>query len=185
MNTAEDALAELAEVFKLIEEAARRARPCRTIRPKSSMPSARAADFRRAASKLGFRLARQTGSHERWTHTVLQQPRNRRQKNPSQRRRCTISRNPICKLFNPGENRGSRLAIGRRLATCPTSARRVSDTCGGLRCTQASPGPPRLQRAPRPCPANLGQANYFSTMSALVLSMKLTTASRSAPCKPK
>ena len=33
------------------------------------MPSARAADFRRVASKLGFRLARKTGSHERWIHS--------------------------------------------------------------------------------------------------------------------
>ena len=32
------------------------------------MPSARAAEFRRAAAKLGFRLGRQTGSHERWIH---------------------------------------------------------------------------------------------------------------------
>ena len=32
------------------------------------MPSARAAEFRRAAAVLGFRLTRQTGSHERWTH---------------------------------------------------------------------------------------------------------------------
>jgi predicted RNA binding protein YcfA (HicA-like mRNA interferase family) len=32
------------------------------------MPSARAADFRRIAAKLGFRLARKTGSHERWIH---------------------------------------------------------------------------------------------------------------------
>ena len=32
------------------------------------MPSARAEEFRRAASRLGFRQARQTGSHERWIH---------------------------------------------------------------------------------------------------------------------
>jgi predicted RNA binding protein YcfA (HicA-like mRNA interferase family) len=32
------------------------------------MPSARADEFRRAASKLGFLRARQTGSHERWKH---------------------------------------------------------------------------------------------------------------------
>jgi predicted RNA binding protein YcfA (HicA-like mRNA interferase family) len=32
------------------------------------MPSARAQEFRRAATKLGFRLSRQTGSHERWQH---------------------------------------------------------------------------------------------------------------------
>ena len=32
------------------------------------MPSARAPEFRRAASKLGFLKARQTGSHERWKH---------------------------------------------------------------------------------------------------------------------
>ncbi|MBM3813133.1 MAG: addiction module toxin, HicA family [Acidimicrobiia bacterium] len=32
------------------------------------MPSARAADFRRVAAKLGFHLARKTGSHERWIH---------------------------------------------------------------------------------------------------------------------
>ncbi len=32
------------------------------------MPSARAAEFRRAAARLGFHKARQTGSHERWTH---------------------------------------------------------------------------------------------------------------------
>jgi len=32
------------------------------------MPSARSGEFQRAASKLGFRRARQTGSHERWIH---------------------------------------------------------------------------------------------------------------------
>ncbi len=32
------------------------------------MPSARAQEFRRAASRLGFQRARQTGSHERWKH---------------------------------------------------------------------------------------------------------------------
>jgi predicted RNA binding protein YcfA (HicA-like mRNA interferase family) len=32
------------------------------------MPSARAEEFRRAATKLGFSKARQTGSHERWRH---------------------------------------------------------------------------------------------------------------------
>ena len=32
------------------------------------MPSARADDFRRVATKLGFHKARQTGSHERWIH---------------------------------------------------------------------------------------------------------------------
>jgi predicted RNA binding protein YcfA (HicA-like mRNA interferase family) len=32
------------------------------------MPSARADEFRRAASRLGFRKTRQTGSHERWVH---------------------------------------------------------------------------------------------------------------------
>jgi predicted RNA binding protein YcfA (HicA-like mRNA interferase family) len=32
------------------------------------MPSARADEFRRVASKLGFLLARQSGSHERWKH---------------------------------------------------------------------------------------------------------------------
>jgi predicted RNA binding protein YcfA (HicA-like mRNA interferase family) len=32
------------------------------------MPSARADEFRRAAMKLGFRKARQVGSHERWIH---------------------------------------------------------------------------------------------------------------------
>jgi len=32
------------------------------------MPSARAQEFRRIAAKLGFRKARQTGSHERWLH---------------------------------------------------------------------------------------------------------------------
>jgi len=32
------------------------------------MPSARAEQFRRAAAKLGFLKARQTGSHERWRH---------------------------------------------------------------------------------------------------------------------
>jgi predicted RNA binding protein YcfA (HicA-like mRNA interferase family) len=32
------------------------------------MPSARAEEFRRVASKLGFRQARHTGSHERWRH---------------------------------------------------------------------------------------------------------------------
>jgi predicted RNA binding protein YcfA (HicA-like mRNA interferase family) len=32
------------------------------------MPSARADEFRRAAAKLGFLKARQTGSHERWRH---------------------------------------------------------------------------------------------------------------------
>jgi predicted RNA binding protein YcfA (HicA-like mRNA interferase family) len=32
------------------------------------MPSARAEEFRRAANKLGFRRARQSGSHERWIH---------------------------------------------------------------------------------------------------------------------
>lgn len=32
------------------------------------MPSARAIEFRRVAAKLGFRLVRQTGSHERWRH---------------------------------------------------------------------------------------------------------------------
>src|SRR5258706_14503572 len=32
------------------------------------MPSARADEFRRVATKLGFRRARQTGSQERWKH---------------------------------------------------------------------------------------------------------------------
>jgi predicted RNA binding protein YcfA (HicA-like mRNA interferase family) len=32
------------------------------------MPSAKAEEFRRAATKLGFKKARQTGSHERWQH---------------------------------------------------------------------------------------------------------------------
>jgi predicted RNA binding protein YcfA (HicA-like mRNA interferase family) len=32
------------------------------------MPSARADEFRRAATRLGFLKARQTGSHERWRH---------------------------------------------------------------------------------------------------------------------
>jgi predicted RNA binding protein YcfA (HicA-like mRNA interferase family) len=32
------------------------------------MPSAKARDFRNVASKLGFVLTRQTGSHERWNH---------------------------------------------------------------------------------------------------------------------
>ena len=32
------------------------------------MPGARVEEFRRAASKLGFEKARQTGSHERWRH---------------------------------------------------------------------------------------------------------------------
>jgi predicted RNA binding protein YcfA (HicA-like mRNA interferase family) len=32
------------------------------------MPSARADEFRRVAAKLGFRKARQSGSHERWLH---------------------------------------------------------------------------------------------------------------------
>jgi predicted RNA binding protein YcfA (HicA-like mRNA interferase family) len=32
------------------------------------MPSARADEFRRAAARLGFRKARQDGSHERWIH---------------------------------------------------------------------------------------------------------------------
>ena len=33
------------------------------------MPSARADELRKVASKLGFQRARQTGSHERWKHT--------------------------------------------------------------------------------------------------------------------
>ena len=32
------------------------------------MPGARADEFRRAAARLGFLKARQTGSHERWRH---------------------------------------------------------------------------------------------------------------------
>jgi predicted RNA binding protein YcfA (HicA-like mRNA interferase family) len=32
------------------------------------MPSARAEEFRRAATKLGFQRTRQRGSHERWIH---------------------------------------------------------------------------------------------------------------------
>jgi predicted RNA binding protein YcfA (HicA-like mRNA interferase family) len=32
------------------------------------MPSARAEEFRRVASKLGFRRVRQKGGHERWVH---------------------------------------------------------------------------------------------------------------------
>lgn len=32
------------------------------------MPSARAQDFQRVAGRLGFVLARQTGSHQRWQH---------------------------------------------------------------------------------------------------------------------
>jgi len=32
------------------------------------MPSARAEEFRRAAARLGFRLTRTSGSHERWVH---------------------------------------------------------------------------------------------------------------------
>lgn len=33
------------------------------------MPSARAEEFRRVAARLGFERRRQTGSHERWTHS--------------------------------------------------------------------------------------------------------------------
>lgn len=33
------------------------------------MPSARAEEFRRVASQLGFRWMRTTGSHERWGHS--------------------------------------------------------------------------------------------------------------------
>jgi predicted RNA binding protein YcfA (HicA-like mRNA interferase family) len=32
------------------------------------MPSARAAEFQRAAARLGFRKGRHEGSHERWLH---------------------------------------------------------------------------------------------------------------------
>jgi predicted RNA binding protein YcfA (HicA-like mRNA interferase family) len=32
------------------------------------MPSGRAEDFRRVATRLGFLKSRQTGSHERWIH---------------------------------------------------------------------------------------------------------------------
>ncbi|MGH8246971.1 MAG: type II toxin-antitoxin system HicA family toxin [Gammaproteobacteria bacterium] len=32
------------------------------------MPSATAREFQRVAQRLGFNKARQTGSHERWTH---------------------------------------------------------------------------------------------------------------------
>ncbi|HUS07215.1 MAG TPA: type II toxin-antitoxin system HicA family toxin [Bryobacteraceae bacterium] len=32
------------------------------------MPSARAEEFRRVASRLGFHKLRHTGSHERWAH---------------------------------------------------------------------------------------------------------------------
>ena len=32
------------------------------------MPSARAEEFRRAATRLGFERSRQSGSHERWRH---------------------------------------------------------------------------------------------------------------------
>ncbi|MBM3735807.1 MAG: addiction module toxin, HicA family [Acidobacteria bacterium] len=32
------------------------------------MPSARATEFQRVATRLGFERARQTGSHERWRH---------------------------------------------------------------------------------------------------------------------
>lgn len=32
------------------------------------MPSGRAEDFRRVATKLGFRKTRQSGSHELWQH---------------------------------------------------------------------------------------------------------------------
>jgi predicted RNA binding protein YcfA (HicA-like mRNA interferase family) len=32
------------------------------------MPSARAEEFRRAASKLGFKRGRTKGGHERWLH---------------------------------------------------------------------------------------------------------------------
>jgi len=32
------------------------------------MPSARAEEFRRVAARLGFKLMRQTGSHQRWNH---------------------------------------------------------------------------------------------------------------------
>ncbi|HUX09783.1 MAG TPA: type II toxin-antitoxin system HicA family toxin [Terriglobia bacterium] len=32
------------------------------------MPSATAAEFQRAAQRLGFTRTRQTGSHERWNH---------------------------------------------------------------------------------------------------------------------
>ncbi|MGA2576284.1 MAG: type II toxin-antitoxin system HicA family toxin [Bryobacteraceae bacterium] len=46
------------------------------------MPSARAAEFRRAAARLGFERRRQTGSHERWIHpdgrAVTTYPRRRR-----------------------------------------------------------------------------------------------------------
>lgn len=33
------------------------------------MPSARADEFRRVAMRLGFEKLRQTGSHERWSHS--------------------------------------------------------------------------------------------------------------------
>lgn len=32
------------------------------------MPSARAEEFRRVATRLGFKRLRQVGSHERWIH---------------------------------------------------------------------------------------------------------------------
>src|SRR3569833_2161193 len=46
----------------------KRASRFRRTQPKSCMPSARAADFRREAIRLGFIRIRQTGSHERWIH---------------------------------------------------------------------------------------------------------------------
>ena len=47
----------------------RRAFPYHWTPLKSRKPSARADEFRRAATRLGFPLRRQTGSHERWVHT--------------------------------------------------------------------------------------------------------------------
>ena len=33
------------------------------------MPSARAVEFQRVATKLGFKKVRQVGSHQRWVHS--------------------------------------------------------------------------------------------------------------------
>jgi predicted RNA binding protein YcfA (HicA-like mRNA interferase family) len=41
---------------------------CLRTRLRSSIPSARAEEFRRVAARLGFQRLRQTGGHERWAH---------------------------------------------------------------------------------------------------------------------
>ena len=69
MPTRNEALAELERVFEMIAaEYTERGHPLPSDTTEIFMPGARAEEFRRVAARLGFRKARQSGSHERWVH---------------------------------------------------------------------------------------------------------------------